>query len=854
MHPTASRIAVGLALAALAAAPVAAQVVELNENFTSATATAGGWTLNSGFWPAQNNSDNPQPYSATGGAWGPGATLFTPAPGGNYFATDTTATGNTNGTVSDWLLTSVIALHNGDTIKFATRTRNPEEGPSRMEVRLSTSGSSTNVGTVASDVGAFTVLINSVNPSLTPNTYPTAWTTFTYTISGLSGTQSGRIAFHTFYANGGFNGPNGDTVGLATVTYTAVNPSLFTWTGNTSGSWNNTGNWSTATIPSSNSNNQLTFGTTPNPTMTNDIAGTLILNSMTFNSGSPVYSLSGNGLNFQTNSSNVLPQITQNSANAVTIGVPLTLTNNFSVNGTGNLTLSGPIGGNGSLTMSGTGSLTLSGAVAGAVGVTMAGPGTLNLSNVGNTYSGGTVIQNGTVQVAGDGALGAGSVTGSALGTLAFTGSTTTTRSFNMGNGTITVPAGQTVTFNGSPVSAVYLDGTGTFATNSANGASFSGVKSTASVSIVANSAADRFLHFDNSGALAVAAGVNSSGTSTTVNLSDFVNEGLGSLTLNASSQVNVANLQSFGTVNLLPGSGANPTQLVNLGNAPLAFNGGSRTFISIPANAGQFDAGMDLHGQNAVVAGGLFVNNGYVVDSVGAGTKTVIADYGSLVKGAGFYQNSVQTVNGGKFQSGNSPGTSSFGTFTFGPGGVTNYQWQINDPGPSPTFPSAPGIAGGTSSVTGSPDFGWSLIKAIKVGPSPGNFTWTATAASPLTVILQTLTGQTTVGNDVLGPMQNFDPDLSYTWQFVTWAGNYTGPTDSATLNSETIFDLASGPFANTLPPGARFTWNVRFNSGTSGPGELDLVFPVVPEPGTLALTGLAGLGLGWAARRRRR
>jgi hypothetical protein len=193
----------------------------------------------------------------------------------------------------------------------------------------------------------------------------------------------------------------------------------------------------------------------------------------------------------------------------------------------------------------------------------------------------------------------------------------------------------------------------------------------------------------------------------------------------------------------------------------------------------------------------------------------------------------------------------SPFTSFTFGPGGVTNYNWQIDDPGPSPTFPTAPGIAGGTSSTPGQPDYGWSLILAIKIGPGPGKFQWTATAASPLTVILQTLTGQTTVGNNVLGPMQNFDSLENYTWQFVTWDGNYTGPTDSATLNSETIFDLSSGPFANSLPSTAKFGWSLKFNSGTSGPGELDLTYSPVPEPGTFALLA-AGLLAANAVHRR--
>jgi autotransporter-associated beta strand protein/T5SS/PEP-CTERM-associated repeat protein len=513
--------------------------------------------------------------------------------------------------------------------------------------------------------------------------------------------------------------------------------------------------------------------------------------------------------------------------------------------------------GDGALTKVGAGTLTLAPATLTVTNWPAATPGF-------NNYVGGTNVLGGTLSVASDLFLGAvntgtvaapvltprGNVTGAAGATLLFTGTTTTGRNYTMNGGTIAITAANTLTFSGGTVTGAILDGAGAIATDATNGGKFVSVTAMPSVTINSKSGKDSFSQFDNGGTLNVAASIP---TANPVTFSDFTNEGSGSVTIGASTFVNSSNFQTYGTLTIAPGTGAAPTQVTNNGTSQFFFDGGSRTFISIPAHAGMFDAGIDLHGQNAIVAGGLFVNNGYVVDGSMVGKATVIADFGSLVKGAGFYQNSVQTVNGGKFQSGNSPGTSSFGTFTFGTGGVTNYQWQINDPGPSPTFSNAPGIAGGTSSVTGSPDFGWSLIKAIKVGPSPGNFTWTATAASPLTVILQTLTGQTTVGNDVLGPMQNFDPNHSYSWQFVTWAGTYTGPTDPTTLNSETIFDQSSGPFANTIPAQAKFGWSVKFNSGTSGPGELDLNYTVVPEPGTLALTGLVGLGLGWAARRRK-
>src|SRR5207249_2602964 len=167
----------------------------------------------------------------------------------------------------------------------------------------------------------------------------------------------------------------------------------------------------------------------------------------------------------------------------------------------------------------------------------------------------------------------------------------------------------------------------------------------------------------------------------TPVTFDGFVNQGSGSITVGAYTHVNVANFQSYGTLTLKYTPSTGTTQLTNTGMSDLFFNAGSRTFLSDFLGVGhQFPAGIDLNGHNAVVAGGLFVNNGYVVDSGPAGTATVVADYGAFVKGAGFYQNPVVTQNGGRFQAGNSPGAASFGKFVFGPGGVSDYVFAIND------------------------------------------------------------------------------------------------------------------------------------------------------------------------------
>jgi autotransporter-associated beta strand protein len=486
-------------------------------------------------------------------------------------------------------------------------------------------------------------------------------------------------------------------------------------------------------------------------------------------------------------------------------------------------------------------------------GLTKTGAGTMALSGTSNTFAGGVNIQNGTVTVPADGALGTGPVTGATPGTLNFTGTTNSSRSFNLNGGTLAVAATKTLTLDGGAVSGgTYLDGAGTIATAAVKGAIFNNAQSMPSVAITSNSPNDQFVHFNNSAALTVAPGVNNDGAGTTTNLNGFLNEGLGTVTVSASAKINVANFQSSGLVSVVPGPDpANASQITNVGASPLYFGGGSRTFLGNTTSIGGA-ANLNLNGQNAVVAGGLFVNNGNVFDLSGAG-KTVIADFGALVKGAGNYQNSVVTQNGGRFQSGNSPGRSNFGDFTFGPGGVTNYLWQINDAGPSSVNPAAPGVAGPAPDAPNKVS-GWSLVttfeQTLPLGTT-GNFRWTATPASKLTFALQSLLANSDTpgfgisGSDAPGPMSDFNLDLNYSWTVVhmTPGAVYTGPTDTAALDASTEFELTG--FANTIAPGAQFHW-VWDGANTN----LNLVY-AVPEPGSFVLSGLGLLAACWFRRR---
>jgi len=125
-------------------------------------------------------------------------------------------------TISNWLFTPSVTITNGDQFTFYTRTTTPGATvfPDRLQVRLSTNGTSTNVGATNASVGDFSTLLLDINPTYSTTVYPSVWTQFTVTISGIPTPIAGRIAFRYFVEDGGPSGNNSDYIGIDDVVYT----------------------------------------------------------------------------------------------------------------------------------------------------------------------------------------------------------------------------------------------------------------------------------------------------------------------------------------------------------------------------------------------------------------------------------------------------------------------------------------------------------------------------------------------------------------------------------------------------------------------------------------------------------
>ncbi len=171
-------------------------------------------------WYIQNNSISPD------ADWGGGDATIFPAQAGNsdsYLSVNYQSTSSSSGTtISNWLFTPTRTYNNGDVITFYTRTLTGPLYPDRMEVRLSSDGNGLDCGTNPTDVGTFTTLLLTINPTLTTSGYPQVWTQYTINIAGLTGPTNGRVAFRYFVTNAGPGGVNSNYIGLDSYTYSSV--------------------------------------------------------------------------------------------------------------------------------------------------------------------------------------------------------------------------------------------------------------------------------------------------------------------------------------------------------------------------------------------------------------------------------------------------------------------------------------------------------------------------------------------------------------------------------------------------------------------------------------------------------
>jgi len=162
---------------------------------TLSAATGRGWTFINASVPA-----------GTGSWTGPSLTSSMSVFSGNGYAYSfqTAAQGSSSysvlSTVSNWIVSKPIWLHNGDKIVFYSNCVSLDQTPVSLELRMNVQNDGTNVGG-GKNFGDFRNILTVVNPLLTynsPDSYPTTWTKFEATVSGLSEAKKGRIGFR-FY-------------------------------------------------------------------------------------------------------------------------------------------------------------------------------------------------------------------------------------------------------------------------------------------------------------------------------------------------------------------------------------------------------------------------------------------------------------------------------------------------------------------------------------------------------------------------------------------------------------------------------------------------------------------------------
>jgi hypothetical protein len=169
-----------------------------------------------------------------------------------FIGADYTSTSAQVGVISNWLISPVTTMKNGDKISFYTRTLSvpynltstvidTSDFANRLQVRV-VPEDNVEVG-AGIDPGAFTTLLLDINPNQVawhtapnpaptpanpawtlraPNAYPQNWTRFEATVIGINGPVKGRFAFRYYVTGAGSNG-NATLVAIDRVQFEPAN-------------------------------------------------------------------------------------------------------------------------------------------------------------------------------------------------------------------------------------------------------------------------------------------------------------------------------------------------------------------------------------------------------------------------------------------------------------------------------------------------------------------------------------------------------------------------------------------------------------------------------------------------------
>jgi len=224
------------------------------------------------------------------------------------------------------------------------------------------------------------------------------------------------------------------------------------------------------------------------------------------------------------------------------------------------------------------------------------------------------------------------------------------------------------------------------------------------------------------------------------------------------------------------------------------------------------------LTGSGAVnSSSGITINGSsakFITTSATAVTAPITLTQGTI-GGTGTIGTAVTVGNLGILSPGASPGTLTVNNAVLTWAGGGTYAWQLYDNS----------LAAGT---------GWDLVDIT----GTGNLAVTADSGNKFNVVLQTLSG---IGPDVPGLSLNWNASVEQSWKIASSAGAITG-WDVLDGEASALFAIDA---TNFVGKGVVSTFNISKTGN-------DVFLNYVPEPATLVLLGLGGLGLILSRKRR--